>query len=125
MTSENSIPEIFLSIGDLTHHGVLGSYCWNNICITKAMPSIIDLEKNITKIRIQKGHTIDIKINNYTYPEKFHLTVFSKGNSIAVDEDIQNQFKANLPEGRYILNIMAAWMYKGDVSYLFPIEIVN
>ena len=125
VTSENNIPEIFLSIGSLTHHGVLGSYCWNKICITKTMPSDIDLEKNITKMKIQKGNTIDIKINNYTYPEKFHLTVFSKGNSIAVDEDVQNQFKANLQEGPYIVNIMAAWMYKGDVSYLFPIEIVN
>ena len=125
VTSEKNIPEIFLSIGNLTHQGVLGSYCWNNICITKTMPSDIDLEKTIAKIRLQKGNTIDINMNNYTYPEKFHLTVFSNGNSIALDEDVQNQFRANLQKGTYIVNIMAAWMYKGDVSYLFPIEIVN
>ncbi len=121
MTAESDIPEIFLSIKDIDYKGVLGSYCWNNICTTKTMPS--NLKNDVNKIRLQRNDLVDIGVKNFTNPEKFHVTVFLNGGEIVMDKDTGNNFNVDLQDGLYVLNVLASWMYKGDVSYLFMVEI--
>ncbi len=122
MTTESNIPEIFLSINSSDHHGVLGSYCWNNICITKLMPS--NLKDDVNKTQLRRDDTVSIHVKNFTNPEKFHVTVFLKGGAIIMNMDTIDKFAVNLQNGFYIINVSAGWMYKGDVSYLFPVEVV-
>jgi hypothetical protein len=121
MTAESDIPEVFISIKGIDYHGILGSYCWNNICITKTMPS--SLKDDVKKIQLQRNDIVDIHVKNFTNPEKFHLTVFLKGGAIIMNKDAEDKFDVNLQNGQYIINVLASWMYKGDVSYLFPVEI--
>ena len=121
MTTESDIPEIFLSIKGIDYNGVLGSYCWNNICITKTMPS--NLKDDVIKIPLQRNDMVDIYVNNFNNPEKFHVTVFLNGGEIVMDKDTGNKFNVDLQNGLYVINVLASWMYKGDVSYLFMVEI--
>lgn len=119
MSSEENIPKIELSTNNESFEGVLGSYCWNNICISKVMPANIADDQ---KISIPQNSIINFNVKNYNNPEKFHITIF-KDNIIYKDMDTINPFHAQLEKGSYIFNVMASWLYKGDVSYLYPIII--
>ena len=120
MTAESDIPEISLSIKGIEYNGVLGSYCWNSICITKTMPS--NLKDDVIKMPLQRNDMVDIYVKNFSNPEKFHVTIFLNG-KIVMDRDTGNKFNVDLQNGLYVINVLASWMYKGDVSYLFPVEI--
>jgi hypothetical protein len=117
--SEENIPKIELSTKTDSFDGILGSYCWNNICITKAMPYDIS---NSHKIIISQDSIINFSVKNYNNPEKFHITIF-KDNRIYQDMDINNPFHIKIEKGSYIFNVMASWIYKGDVSYLYHIMV--
>jgi hypothetical protein len=120
---ENGIPRIILSIDNSIYEGQLGSYCWNSICVTKAVPRFGDFETD-KKIQLPENKTIKFSLKNFANPESFHTTVYSKDNNIVLDTDIKNQLDLKLPKGVYIVNVMATWMYKGDVSYIFLIDVI-
>ena len=64
-----------------------------------------------------------IYVKNFNNPEKFDVTVFLNGGEIVMDKDTGNKFNVDLQNGLYVINVLASWMYKGDVSYLFMVEI--
>jgi hypothetical protein len=51
------------------------------------------------------------------------VTIFLNGGKIVMDKDTGNKFDVNLQNGLYVINVLANWMYKGDVSYLYTVEI--
>jgi hypothetical protein len=121
MTTESDIPKVFLSIKCKDYDGMLGSYCWGNICITKTMPSSI--KDDVRKIQLQRKDTVVIRVQNFSNPEKFNVTIFNERGTLIMNKDFENEFDVDIQKGQYILSVLASWMYKGDVSYLFPIDI--
>ncbi len=120
MTTESNIPEIFLSINSSDHHGVLGSYCWNNICITKVMPS--NFKDDVNKTQLRRDDTVSIHVKNFTNPEKFHVTVFLKGGAIIMNIDTVDKFAVNLQNGFYIINVSAGGCIKVMCHIFFPLK---
>ena len=119
----SEIPRILLSNGTSTYNGVLGSYCWNNICVTKINPSVGPNTYEI--ISVQKDSTINFQVVGFDAPEKLHITIFlSNDRNIVLDTEISNRLNLDIPRGIYIISVMASWMYKGDVSYIFSLDVV-
>jgi hypothetical protein len=124
--TESIVPEITLSNGTRIQNGSLGSYCWNNICEDRPLQHNVS---NPTRIILEKNSTIIFDIKGYTEPEKYHVAIFDMDNfsaPVIFDQEISgDNMKLNISDGMYLLTLMASWPSKGDVSYIFPISIVD
>ena len=118
---KQAIPRIVLVESNIEHQGATGSHCWDGVCVDYAKPS--DREDYPEKIFIKKDAGITFKVFFDVAPDQFHVTIFS-GDRIVLHQAINKQMKMKVPKGTYFLNAKATWKDKGDVSYVFFVEIV-
>ena len=118
---KQAIPRIVLIDGNIEHQGVIGSYCWDGICVDYVKPS--DREDYPEKIFIKKDATITFKVFSNINPDQLHVTIFSE-DKIILHQTVDMQMKMGFPKGTYYLNIKATWKGKGDVSNVFLVEIL-
>jgi hypothetical protein len=74
------------------------------------------------RLLIKQGEEIIVDVKSETKPDEIHITVLANGNMV-LERHIHDVLKVELPTCMYILNAMASWMGRGDISYVFPIEI--
>jgi hypothetical protein len=117
---KQAIPQIVLIDGDTEYPGVMGSYCWDGICVDYAKPS--DRQDFSEKIFIKKDASITFKVFGDINPDQLHLTIFA-GDRIMSHQTINTHMKMSVPKGEYFLNLKATWKGKGDVSNVFLVEI--
>jgi hypothetical protein len=108
-------------VGEEEYRGVQGSYCWGEICVDYAMPS---MRKDINeKLSIPEGATISFEVlDNISY-ENFHVTIFSK-EKIVQDGAVKKEMKIQVPAGTYFFNVKATWEGKGDTSNVFQVDVM-
>jgi hypothetical protein len=116
-----TIPRIILIDGKVEHQGVIGSHCWDGICVDYTKPS--DRVDYPEKVFIQKDANITFKVLNNIDPDQLHVTIFS-GDKIMLHRTIDKQMKMRVPKGTYFLNVKATWKEKGDVSNVFSVEVL-
>ena len=107
-------------IGEEEHRGAQGSYCWGEICVDYAMPSMrTDIDERLS---IPWGATISFKVLDNVSYENFHVTIFSK-EKIVQDGAAKKEMKIQVPAGTYYLNVKATWEGKGDTSNVFLVDV--
>lgn len=117
----SGVPQIVLIIEKEEHRGVQGSYCWGEICVDYAMPSMrTDFSERLS---ILGGATISFKVlDNISY-ENFHVTIFSK-EKIVQHGAVKQKMKVQVPAGTYYFNVKATWEGKGDTSNVFMVDVM-
>lgn len=87
--------------------GVIGSYCWNNVCADTAFIVPEDL------IEIKKGSTIEFQITNNKQPDELGVILYYAENILAEKQLTaleSGHYRVDLQSGNeYILFVGAAW----------------
>jgi hypothetical protein len=119
LNSNKSLPEIKLIHDNMVKSGLQGSYSWNGVFIDKLLPSKI--KESSERITLRKGINISFKVTKHIAPDEFQVSVF-KHNQIVL-KSTSTSLNLMLEEGKYVIATTAFWKGKGDVSFLFPIEV--
>lgn len=111
--------------GALTFHtkGVIGSYCWNNVCADTEFIVPDDL------VNIEKGSTIEFQITNNKQPHTLGTLVYKTENMLAEKQLTAvegGRYRVDLQSGsEYVLFVTAAWKdgenSAGDAVYYYRI----
>jgi hypothetical protein len=116
---EDTLPLIELIDEGRAIRGFLGSYCWNGICVDKLFPT--KLKEISDRTILKKGSHISFKVTKISPPEDFQISIF-KDATIVLGRN-SPVLELILGQGRYVVGASAFWKGRGDVSYLFPIEV--
>lgn len=118
MNEPNSLPIIKMSYGGNLYCGILGSYCWNDICVDKALP----ITSPNSAITIKEEKNISFIVDGHKNADTFLISVFRENEKLLEGHDYR--IMLDIQAGTYLIQVMGVWKGKGDVSYFFPIKVM-
>lgn len=126
VATSTPLPTVMIIAGSITREGVLGSYCWEDICATSM---IADLP--YAAMPVSASSTISFEIVAEAAPERVLIflkevggTAVTMSRELTVDEILAGAFALDQLPGEHLLFITGVWEGGQDVVHAFKINII-
>lgn len=116
---DSNLPIIKLNYANHFYSGIVGSYCWNDICVDKGLPKDIS---NLSMITIKHGKNISFIVEGTTRNiDTFNISIYDEKEKLFDKNGRQITLDTN---GLFLIHVIGIWKGMGDVTYLFPVKVI-